>query len=128
VGRIVLCACIAHATIGFAIQIGHDTGIDMRIFGLGTYLLWLGAIGMLAQLVVAGCRPWHVHLGVVLAWGSLVPIVTFNPAVVAATCVAIAVFTLPTLVGAIATSAAMRAWRRDRVPLPSARINSDRSR
>jgi hypothetical protein len=119
-GRVVLCACVAHATIGFAIQLGHN----IRLFGLGAYLvlIWPGAIGVLAQLVVADCRPWHVHLGVVLAWGSLVPIITLNPLVIVAACVAVSVFTLPALVGAIVTSAVMRATRRDRVALPIARL------
>jgi hypothetical protein len=128
--KVLLCGCISFAVIGFALPAAHEIHVDLDSFGAWLGLVWLVAVGVLAELTIAGCRPWHVYLGTLVAFSSVIPTVTLYPFDIFVAVMGVTLCTLPALLAAAVTSAIIdhRIRRRalDNPPLPQARTAPSR--
>ncbi|HEV7555080.1 MAG TPA: hypothetical protein VGO00_06500, partial [Kofleriaceae bacterium] len=70
---VLLSGCISFAVIGFALPAARELHVELGSLGAWIGLVWLVAVGVLAELTIVGCRPWHVYLGTFVAFASIIP-------------------------------------------------------
>ena len=126
--KVLLCGCVSFAVVGFAMPAARELHLDLGSLGAWIGLLWLVAVGVLAELTIVGCRPWQVYLGTFVAFASIIPTVTLFPFDIFVAIMGIILCTLPTLLSAAITSAIIDHRLRKRElanpPLPAARLAS----